>query len=223
MTATETSKADQRVAMRWIPQEATRIDHPSGLGVCYTESKTTHHGIKYNVLAFIGTAQKSAFYESYRTAELRDKRVADFFTGLDHGATYKAERKAERAKAHDLTVGEIIYNSWGYDQTNIDWYVIVKRTDHFVWLQPIAGHSIPSDGVAPMAGYTEPELPVRQILTREVRDYGEYDEAIGHRPVTLKTVPVEPTMRKAEGKSVLFKHGCGCVWDGKPKYESWYA
>ena len=27
----------------------------------------------------------------------------------------------------------------------------------------------------------------------------------------------------AEGQHVTFKHGCGSVWDGRPKYESWYA
>ena len=32
--------------------------------------------------------------------------------------------------------GAILVNSWGYDQTNIDFYVIVKRTDNGrgVWL-----------------------------------------------------------------------------------------
>lgn len=188
--------------------------------------RTAHHRPRfkrYNVLGFIGTAQKSAFYESYRTVEQRDKRIAEFFAGLDRSEAYKVERKAERSKPHELTVGDIIYNSWGYDQTNIDWYVIVKRSANFVWLQPIAARSIPSEGVAPMAGYTEPELPVRQILEREVRSWGEYDEGVGFRPSTLKTVAIEPTMRKAQGKSVHFEHGCGSVWDGRPKYESWYA
>ena len=71
-----------------------------------------------------------------------------------------------------------------------------------------------------MSGMTQPKTPIRQILTREVRDYGEVG---GTHPVTLKTVAIEPKMRKAEGNSVKFDHGCGCLWDGRPKYESWYA
>lgn len=32
--------------------------------------------------------------------------------------------------ADTYEVGAILENSWGYDQTNIDFYVIVKRTDN---------------------------------------------------------------------------------------------
>lgn len=222
ITANETmTKAEKRVSLRWIPKDSRKLEH--ALGVCYVEEKTTARGLSYNVLGFIGTAQKSAFYESYRTAELRDKRVTEFFSNLESHAARMSERKTEREQPHALKVGDVIYNSWGYDQTNIDFYVIVKTTANYVWTQPIACESVTSEGCAPMSGHTQPELPIRQILTREVREYGDWEPGIGNRTVAIKTVPIEPTKRKAEGKSVHFEHGCGTMWDGRPKYESWYA
>jgi hypothetical protein len=221
MTTATTNKAEQRISLRWIPKDSRKIEHV--LGVCYTEEKTTVRGLSYNVLAYIGTARKSAFYESYRTAEARDARVAEFFRNLEGHAERMSERRAERVQPHGLNVGDIIYNSWGYDQTNIDFYVIVKTTANYVWTQPIACESVPSEGHAPMSGYTQPETPIRQILTREVREYGDWEPGIGNRTVSLKTVPIEPVKRKAEGRSVHFEHGCGTLWDGRPKYESWYA
>jgi hypothetical protein len=218
-----TLTAEQRVTMRWFPKDARRIDH--ALGVCYVEDgvNTPRNIPVFRAMGFAGTAQKHSFYEMYRSADARDKRVADFFAALERNAQWKAERKVERSKPHTLKVGDVIYNSWGWEQTNIDFYQIVKTTANYVWLQPIAAESVPSEGHAPMSGYAQPETPIRQILTREVRDYGEYDEVSGQRPATLKTVPVEPKIRKAEGNSVKFDHGCGCLWDGRPKYESWYA
>ncbi len=101
--------------------------------------------------------------------------------------------------------------------------MIVKTTANYVWTQPIACESTPSDGCAPMSGYIQPEQPIRPILTREVREYGDWEPGIGNRTVGIKTVSIEPEKRKAQGNSVHFEHGCGTLWNGKPKYESWYA
>lgn len=220
---TQTDKAVERVAMRWIPKGSRKIEH--ALGVCYVEDRlNTPRNIPiFTVVAYIGTAGKSAFYESYRTAELRDKRVTEFFMNLESHEKMMAERRAEREKPHGLNVGDVIYNSWGYDQTNIDFYVIVKATANYVWLQPIACESTPGPGCGPMSGHTQPAQPIRPILTREVREYGDWEPGIGNRTVAIKTVPIEPEKHKAEGKSVHFEHGCGTLWDGRPKYESWYA
>lgn len=39
-------------------------------------------------------------------------------------------------------VGDILYSSWGYDQTNIDFYKIVRATDKSVWIQKIGSRSV---------------------------------------------------------------------------------
>jgi hypothetical protein len=208
---------------RWIPKDSRPVEHR--LGVCYVADQlnTPRNIPVFTVCAYRGNAGKSSFYESYRSAEARDKRVAEFFASLESWEQTKNERRAERSKPHTLVVGDIITNSWGWEQTNVDMYQVVKATSNYVWLQPIAGETVPDEGCGPMSGRVRPEVPVRQILTREVRDYGDWDAAIGCRPCSLKTVPVEPTKHKAEGVNVCFKHGCGSKWDGRSMYCSWYA
>ena len=41
-------------------------------------------------------------------------------------AAVKAARK-ERFKPHKLNVGDVLYCSWGYDQTNIDFYKVIEK------------------------------------------------------------------------------------------------
>jgi len=36
-----------------------------------------------------------------------------------------------------LKVGDILVSSWGYDQTNIDFYKVVKKSESSVWLQKL--------------------------------------------------------------------------------------
>lgn len=36
-----------------------------------------------------------------------------------------------------LKVGDVLYSSWGYDQTNVDFYVVTRRTKCTVTLAPI--------------------------------------------------------------------------------------
>lgn len=36
-----------------------------------------------------------------------------------------------------VKVGDIFRSTWGYEQTNVDHFVVVKLTDKTVWLQPI--------------------------------------------------------------------------------------
>jgi len=216
-----TSPTEYRLAKRYIPTGSTAIEHR--LGVCYVADGDTKTRAAFSVIAYRGSAGKSSFYESFRTAEVRDKRVAEFFSNLEEHEQRLEARRAERSKPHTLKVGDIITNSWGYDQTNVDMYQIVKATANYVWLQPIAGEMVPSEGLSSMAGMVRPELPIRQILTREVREYGNWEPGIGNRVVSRKQVPLEPTKHKAEGNNVHFEHGCGSKWEGRALYCSWYA
>jgi hypothetical protein len=34
-------------------------------------------------------------------------------------------------------VGDILYSSWGYDQTNIEFFKVVKVSEFSVWIQEV--------------------------------------------------------------------------------------
>lgn len=50
-------------------------------------------------------------------------------------------------------VGDIFYTSWGYEQTNIEFYQVIKATAKTLRLHCIAENKTPTDC---MVGYTEP-------------------------------------------------------------------
>jgi hypothetical protein len=95
--------------------------------------------------------------------------------------------------------GKIVVNSWGYDQTNIDYYLIVKRSASFVTLQPI-GQKSQEDGWLTGTCTPDPDKPLPEPTTR--------------RKVIVRG-----------GKEIGVKSEFGwCdLWDGKPDHWSAYA
>jgi hypothetical protein len=110
---------------------------------------------------------------------------------------YANERK-EGGK--NLNVGDIMHSSWGYDQTNNDFYQIVDKQKSFVFLRPI-GTDLKQTGF--MSGEVRPikdkfldkdNLTKEQILKRRASDYVKIDDT---RSATK--------------------------WKGGTAYSSWYA
>lgn len=99
------------------------------------------------VLFFSSAGASTATFGSVLQVELRINRelapyVQRFFESLSERRQRVATWRAEANKPHTLKVGDIITNSWGYDQTNVDWYRITRTTEHFVRLD-LHGSIIP--------------------------------------------------------------------------------
>mgnify|MGYP000045785617 FL=1 len=69
-----------------------------------------------------------AYY--FRTEERRREWIAECFrraaAWAERKAADKAQKAAARAAGHKLAVGDVLRASWGYDQTNIDYYQVTK-------------------------------------------------------------------------------------------------
>lgn len=111
-----------------------------------------------------------------------------------------------KVKAADhFKVGDIVYNTWGYGQTNIDFYKVVSVTEVTVGLQGIAAKVTPS-GTLNSYGHAEP-LP---------------DQAAGHYATNFDSSRIlRKRVREGEGPYLAFPHGFGLKWDGKPQHCSW--
>ena len=70
------------------------------------------------------------------------------FTLINDAKTTKTETPADDVIHFDdcgeLKVGTIMVSSWGYDQTNIDFYVVTRRTKSTVDITPIASDVAPT-------------------------------------------------------------------------------
>lgn len=99
--------------------------------------------------------------------------------------------------------GAIVEWTWGYDQTNVDYFLVTKRTDKMVTLQPIGQKNVPSNDDAWLTGHCVPDpesvLPEPPIR-RKVQVWGDKEQGIR-----------------------IKSYGWASLWDGKPSRWSAYA
>jgi hypothetical protein len=104
----------------YIPKGAVKFADRESSAVVYA---FTNAKGKPALIGFHGRAQKPDFHYYYRDEERRERAAREFFK---RWRDWEAARKAYRAKPHSLKVGSILRSSWGYDQTNIDYYEVTK-------------------------------------------------------------------------------------------------
>ena len=57
-----------------------------------------------------------------------------------------ARREQRKAFRHTLKVGDVLRSSWGYDQTNIDYYEVTALIgEHIIKARPIATESVETE------------------------------------------------------------------------------
>ncbi len=132
----------------------------------------------------------------FGSEERRQEWLAQQQAAHEHALAAQAARKAERAKPHAFKTGDVVCSSWGYDQTNVDFYVVTRTTAHFVWLRPIAQRA---EETLSMQGTCQPETPIRPI--------GDEQK---HKA-------------SASGWITLTSYSGASMWDGRPKSWSSYA
>lgn len=107
---------------RWKPEGATEVTRDGINAVVYLSDK----GPRPVAIGYRGKAAKHSFNYSFRDEARRAEYVEQFFANVkarqETVAARRGERKAFQTK---LKVGDILYGSWGYDQTNVDFYEVV--------------------------------------------------------------------------------------------------
>lgn len=87
----------------------------------------------YSVKAYKGRALKPAFFYRFDTEKMATEYVANWQKKwLEHTEKSKAASAEEKVK-----IGDIFYSSWGYEQTNIDFYQVVEVKGSFVSIREI--------------------------------------------------------------------------------------
>lgn len=109
----------------FIPVGATKVSDKASDAVVYIYS--TKSG-RLGAMMFAGKRAKPDQHFTYRTAEAREASVCRYLDGIRAATARKATAAAERrealAKSHGVEVGHIFAASWGYDQTNVDFYEV---------------------------------------------------------------------------------------------------
>jgi len=127
---------------------------------------------KLAAMAFRGKQSKPAWNYSFKNEKDREKTIDGAIKSSKASIEYKEKVKQERRDyKHDLAVGDILYSSWGYDQTNIDFYQVTKLIGKMIEMRPI-GSKIKSS-----TGYQDYVVPTKGKFTgkkmrKKVGKYG---------------------------------------------------
>lgn len=107
----------------YIPKTAIRIADKASDAVVYVYDASGGFLAK----AFHGKAVKADWHHRFQSVAKRDEYIGRYFKARQDTLAYKSGIRAERkAKGHGLAVGDILRSSWGYEQTNIDYYEVTK-------------------------------------------------------------------------------------------------
>jgi hypothetical protein len=74
-------------------------------------------------LGYSGKSMKPDFHYRFSSIEVAREYVADWLKGVAKRHADRLKKKA--ADARVLKVGDILVSSWGYEQTNVDFYEVV--------------------------------------------------------------------------------------------------
>jgi len=76
--------------------------------------------------AFKGRSKKPNLHCRYPNPEIRAANIERFLDKIRTEQAAKKKRTEQRFKQHNLSVGDILVSSWGWEQTNVDFYKVVK-------------------------------------------------------------------------------------------------
>jgi len=137
---TRTVRNEQRGdnTMRSLITKAERLQYRAAIvpvGAVADERNGEHaQAFRYCVadilyaVAFIGSSARPTWHYRFRTEAARDARINSLFESVAQSQAYKQSRRVEQGEQgeHDVKVGDVFRCSWGYDQTNIDYYQCVE-------------------------------------------------------------------------------------------------
>lgn len=131
----------KRELCRYIPPNYTQIDS-SEIGNCiiyYTLEADKNN--KFYAIGYSGRRNKNDFHHSFSTKERMDKFVAEYILSKISTNQYKEEKKANQKIADanvKCEVGKLFIYSYGYNQTNLDFFQVVEIKGKLVTLHKIS-------------------------------------------------------------------------------------
>jgi hypothetical protein len=117
------------------------------------------NGVLYGV-AFAGKANKPLWNYRFSNRAQLEKEIEKTTNDRKSHMDFAQKRQQERKQfSHTLKEGDILYSSWGYDQTNIDFYQVVEAKEKAVLIRKIGSKTFGRDQVVPNIGnFTGPAM-----------------------------------------------------------------
>jgi len=144
----------------YYPNGARKVADKNSDAVVYLSETNFAGKPGFYAVGFAGKRKKPDFNYRYRDEAKREEAVKRYFEGRQKTIDYKNKIRDERKAAkRGLDVGDVLYASWGYDQTNIDYYQVtglIGKT--MVEVRPIAGAHVETPDAHWMTGRCTPDV-----------------------------------------------------------------
>jgi hypothetical protein len=125
---------------RHIPTNYSYLECKDIKGTIYTFDDADNK--RFVLKAYRGLNLKPAMHYRYSSKERRDTAAMDWYKHELEQLTYKKKT----TQARTLAVDDVLYTSWGHDQTNINFYQITKLVGKMsVVIQEISSEVIIGD------------------------------------------------------------------------------
>jgi hypothetical protein len=151
-------------------------------------------GGRFYAIGFVAKQSKPLFHFNFRSEASRDQYIQKVIADRKVTLEFKEKRQQERREfKHEFNVGDILDASWGYDQTNVNFYEVTK----------ILGSQM---------------IELREIAQKEVKSDSGADYVIA-----VPGKYISPPLRKrvSLGHGVRIDSSIyASKWDGKPKYQT---
>ncbi len=182
-------------ANRYISDDFKKINFDSmGIVICIKEDEAGIYG-----MGFSGKRSKPDFSYRFKSIEQRESYVDKYLNNIARRKEERAARLAQKkAFNHTLKVGDVLYSSWGFDQTNIDFYEVVEVV-------------------------SAKSVKIREISSITTDEQGSFMTAY---KIPAKGKYVDEAVLKRVGEHnyiTICKGQWASPWDGKPLRYSWYA
>jgi hypothetical protein len=174
-------------------------NHPFVVTLRKQTPKGKYHKDKI-VYRYVYEAYRKALKNAYQGYTLHIERIK---LEMAHKEAKKQANKSISAADH-FKVGEMIVNSWGYDQTNVEFYQVIEIKNKTLVVREVSqemhgdAYGMSCDVVPVSDSFIGDQFSLRVKATLY---NGKVDVAI------------------CNPKSYAYFH----KWSGKPQYKSWYA
>lgn len=162
-------------------------------------------------IGYRGKKTNPDFRYRFDSAARRETYIAKFIADCQKLNEVRAVRRESRKlDSNPVKVGDIFVSSWGYDQTNIDFYQVVKMSGFMVDIRPLRTDNVGSSG--DMSYY---EMPRHGVFLDP--------EKFGDRAKTLRK---KVQKGWGGGDSVylrLTSFSSATLWDGTKQLSTHYA
>ena len=194
---------------RWVPKGYVKLERKNGTGdlLFYsTELKRNDKSLGYAAIAYTEKSFNHLWHYSFKTYDQMVERIKKTIDDrLQQQASVK-ERRVKRLEPHTLKVGDILYTSWGYDQTNIEFFQVDELVGkNKLKLVGLGTKTLSGDG------FSDKVVPGDRLGNHwtEKRTNGVYEKDVA----LLKVARSDNSVRMSSFCSAY-------KWDGKAKYQT---